>query len=126
MERPEPGWAQVDEVSVEAMLAALKESDIMATLGITSEDLESAYSDSDLLATLRIAYEFLVVLNESSVLDTFYKLPRQDQAHFMRWVGSIDDVDLRRKRTETLVSAIEASPLGGSAKSHREKRTDGL
>ena len=123
MERPESVWAQVDEVSIEALIAALKESDIMATLGITSEDLEAAYSDTDLLATLRITYEFLVVLKEASVLDTFYKLPRQDQGHFLRWIGATDDGGLRRKRTETLVSAIEASPLGGSAKSHRDSRS---
>ena len=122
VERQESIWAHVDEMSIEALLAALKESDIMATLGITPEDLELAYSDTDFLATLRITYEFLVVLKESSVLDTFYKLPRQDQAHFLRWIGGTDDGALRRKRTETLVSAIEASPLGGSAKSHWEAR----
>jgi hypothetical protein len=116
----------VDEIPLEALLAALNESDIMATLGITSEDLELAHGDTDLLATLQITYEFLLVLKESSVLDTFYKLPRQDQAHFLRWIGATDDSELRRKRTETLVSAIEASPLGGSAKSHRGDRSNKL
>lgn len=126
MEHPESVSAPIGEVSIEELLDALKESDIMTTLGITPQDLELAYSDTDLLATLRITHEFLVVLKESLVLDTFYKLPRQDQAHFLRWVGSTDDRGLRRKRTETLVSAIEASPLGGSAKSHRESRSETL
>ena len=114
----QPESTGVEELSKEELLVALTESGILETLGVTTAELELARSDSDLLATLRITYEFVVILREYSVLNTFYGLPRRDQLQFLRWIGATGDVSLRRKRTELLVSAIEASPLGGGARVH--------
>lgn len=80
---------------------------------MTREDLEMARTDHDLLATLRITLEFLVALTDAGALETFFSLPRPDQSRFLRWVCTTDDRDLRKRLTSTLISAMEAAPLGG-------------
>ena len=52
-----------------------------------------------------------MVFDDSGVLDTFFRLPKGDQANFLRWIGSTDDPEIRSRRTETFVSALEAAPL---------------
>ncbi len=103
-----------ENVSVEDLLGALKDSEILSTLGISNETLQHARGDSDLLATLRITHEFLDALGDAGVLDTFFRLQRADQAYFLRVVGTSDNVDLRAQRTRTFVSALTMSPLAGT------------
>ena len=98
---------------VDDLLAVLRDSRMLKALEITNEDLLRARSDSDLLETLRITYEVLSALRDSDALGTFLQLPTADQASFLRLIGSTDDPDLRHHRTDTFVSALEESPLGG-------------
>ena len=99
------------EPSVDLILAALIGSNVLETLEITQEDLVRARRDADLLETLTITYELLVAFEEAGVLDTFFRLPRGDQANFLRWIGSTDDLGTRATRTTTFVSALQAAPL---------------
>ena len=110
--------AAVESMPVDDLLAALSGSGILDTLVMTNEDLLLAHSDSDLLATLKITYEFSVALRNAEVLDIFFKLPRVDQANFLRWIGTTADRDLRRDRTQTFIAALHSSPLG-DAGTHR-------
>ena len=93
------------------VLAALIGSNVLETLEITHDDLAPARSDSDLLETLRITYAVLIAIEEAGVLDTFFRLPRTDQADFLRWIGATDDAGVREGRTTTFVSALQAAPL---------------
>jgi hypothetical protein len=117
-ERREEFLAGVEDISVDELLSALSGSKILDTLEISNEDLRLARSDSDLLETLRITYEIQAALIDFNVLDTFFRLPKADQADFLRWIGMTDDPDLRRNRIEAFVSALEESPLAGIATSH--------
>jgi hypothetical protein len=105
--------ARVEAMPVDDLLAVLRDSKMLKALEITNEDLLWARSDSDLLETLKITYEVLTALRDSDVLDIFLRLPRTDQASFLRLIGSTDDRELRHHRTDTLVSALEESPFGG-------------
>jgi hypothetical protein len=86
-------------------------SGVLETLEITSEDLATARNDSALMETLAITYDLLAAFDDARVLDTFLRLPRRDQANFLRWIGSTDDSGVRGHRTETFVSALRAAPL---------------
>jgi hypothetical protein len=117
-QRREEFPAEVADLSVDELLSALSESKILNTLDISNEDLHLAHSDSDLLETLRITYEIHAALLDFNVLETFFRLPKADQADFLRWIGMTDDRDLRRNRIEAFVSALEESPLAGIATLH--------
>lgn len=97
--------------SVEEILASLAASGVLETLEITSDDLAAARNDSALMETLAITYELLESFDDAAVLDTFCRLPRRDQANFLRWIGSTDDPAVRDRRTQTFVSALRAAPL---------------
>lgn len=99
--------------SVEEILATLVASNVLETLEITNGDLERVRSDSDLLETLTITYELLMTFDDSGVLDTFFRLPKGDQANFLRWIGATGDQDVRDHRAETFVSALQAAPPAG-------------
>lgn len=52
------------------------------------------------------------MFKKAAVLDVFRQLPKVEQTRFLFWIGATDDRELRIKRTETFVSALNASPLG--------------
>lgn len=106
-------------LSVDDLLGALEDSEILTTLGISNASLPRARDDSDLLATLRLTHEFLDTLGYAGVLDTFFRLQRADQAYFLRVICTSDNVDLRAQRTRTFVSALTMSPLTGTHAPHR-------
>lgn len=108
-------------LSVDDLLGALEDSEILTTLGISNESLPKAREDSDLLATLRITHEFLDALGYAGVLDTFFRLQRPDQAYFLRVVCTTDNDDLRRQRTKTFISALTMSPLAGTLHPPRQE-----
>lgn len=110
---------EIESVSDEELLVALRGSATLEALGLTSDDLERAHEDSDLLETLRITYEVLGALREASVLGTLMKLPTAEQANFLRWIAATDDPELRRERTSTFVLALQEAPLAGRS-SHEE------
>lgn len=98
--------------SVDQILATLAAADILETLEIDDDDdVRSVRTDSGLLETLTVAYELLMSFDDAGVIDTFFRLPKTDQANFLRWIGSTDDPETRIRRTDTFVSALEASPL---------------
>lgn len=105
---------EIESVSDEELLVALRGSATLQALGLTGDDLERAHEDSDLLETLRITYEVLGALREASVLGTLMKLPTDEQADFLRWIAATDDPELRRERTSTFVLALQEAPLAGS------------
>ena len=80
-------------------------------MGLTSADLVRAHEDPDLLDTLRIAHDVLGALREAGVLATLMRLPKEEQAKFLRWIAATDDQELRRERTATFGLALQASPL---------------
>jgi hypothetical protein len=94
------------------VLIALKEADVLKTLQITPDDIQIAAEDVDLAETLEITYDVLVALKESDVLKLFSRLPREDQANFLRWIGMTADRDSRRRRTDAIVLAMRTSPFG--------------
>lgn len=55
--------------------------------------------------------ELLMTFDDAGVLDTFFRLPKGDQANFLRWIGATDDPAIRDRRTDTFVSALQAAPL---------------
>jgi hypothetical protein len=109
---PEPIRVDLYDIEVDELVTSLAHSGVLDTLGITEEDSRQAQTDSDLLETFRIAYELLDAFQDSGVLDIFLRLPKWDQANFIRWIAMTDDGDLRRDRTKTFVVALEKSPLG--------------
>ncbi len=115
MSQPEPLPSRPSAVSVDDVLATLTASGVLETLDIAAEDLAKVRTDSGLFETLAIAYELLMAFDDSGVLDTFFRLSRNDQANFLRWIGSTDDPQVRGRRTETFVSALRAAPLGRPA-----------
>jgi hypothetical protein len=94
------------------LLITLKEADVLKTLQITPDDLRIATEDKDLAETLEITYDILVALKDSDVLELFRRLPREDQANFLRWIGMTADPEARRRRTGNLVLALKSSPFG--------------
>lgn len=123
MARSEPLRARRRAPSVDEILAALVASGVLETLEIANDDLDRVRSDSHLLETLTITYELLMTFDDSDVLDTFFRLPKRDQADFLRWIGATDDIPTRIRRTETFVSALQSAPLGSDtlpeARDHR-------
>jgi len=103
-----------DDIPVDDLMIALSDLEILDTLGVSEDDLLLARRDSDLLETLKITYEFLAALRDARTLDTFFQLPKADQAGFLRRIGMTDDPELRRKRTRTFISALEESALAGN------------
>lgn len=97
--------------SVDEILRTLVASGTLETLEIANDDVQKVRTDANLLETLTIAYELLMSFDDAGVLDTFFRLPKRDQANFLRWIGSTDDPDVRARRTETFVSALEIGPL---------------
>lgn len=108
---PSPRVPRSPEPSVDDVMAALIGSNVLETLEISNDDLARARSDTDLLETLRITYALLIAFEGAGVLDTFFHLPRRDQADFLRWIGATDDIGVREDRTATFVSALQAAPL---------------
>ena len=82
-------------------------------LGLASDDLVEAHEDSDPLQTLRISHEVLVALRDANALGTFMRLPKDQQANFLRWISATDDQELVRKRTANFVLALHEAPLAG-------------
>lgn len=111
MPQSEPRPVRRHTPSADEILAALAGSGVLETLEIANEDLDRVRSDSDLLETLTITYELLMTFDDAGALDTFFRLPKRDQANFLRWIGSTDDPATRSRRTETFVSALLAAPL---------------
>jgi uncharacterized protein YdeI (YjbR/CyaY-like superfamily) len=111
MEPPEPRRIRTRVPSVDEILTTLVASGVLETLEISNEDLATARTDAALLETLKITYELLETFDDSGVLDTFFRLPRRDQANFLRWIGSADDAQVRGRRAETFVSALQTAPL---------------
>jgi hypothetical protein len=101
------GVSTVDEV-----LGPLGGTATLDILGISDEDLQLGRADTDLFETLRITHVVLIQLRDHGVLEAFLQLPKGDQASFLRRIGMTDDPALRTTRTETLISALRASPLG--------------
>lgn len=58
-------------------------------------------------------YEFLTALGDAGVLQTFLRLPEEDQAHFVSLIGATE-AKTRRHRTETFVSVLKMSPMNAS------------
>jgi hypothetical protein len=106
--------ANAVDMPADDLLDAFSGTEILRTLEISNEDLMAARGDSILLETLRITYEILAALKKAGVLETFLQLPKTDQADFLRWIGMMDDRELRRERTETFALALAESPLGPS------------
>lgn len=79
----------------------------------------SVAADPDLLKTMWISREFLAALRNSGLMETFLRLPRQDQAFFLGVIGMTEDPNVRRKRTSILISALAGSPLAGAHKGSR-------
>jgi hypothetical protein len=113
---------EAEQITADDLLIALKEADVLKTLQITLDDLLIATEDTDVAETLRITYEVLVALKDSDVLEIFRRLPREDQANFLRWIGMTADLDARRRRTDALVLAISTSPFGPTP-TIRERRS---
>lgn len=111
MATPQPLPARIVTPSVDEILEALVASGVLETLEISNDDLATARSDSTLMETLAITYELLAAFDDAAVLDTFFRLPRRDQANFLRWIGATNDSGVRGHRTETFVSALRAAPL---------------
>lgn len=126
MERPEPRPIRSRVPSVDEILTTLVASGVLETLEISKEDLATARTDAALLETLTITYELLEAFDDSGVLDTFFRLPRRDQANFLRWIGATDDMVVRRRRTETFVSALQTAPLEplGDPRAERDLRAE--
>lgn len=97
--------------SVDEILETLVASGVLETLEIANDDVRKLRTDTNLLETLTIAYELLMSFDDAGVLDTFFRLPKRDQANFLRWIGSTDDPEVRARRTATFVSALEIGPL---------------
>lgn len=106
---------------MDEILTTLAASNVLDTLDVADGDLSSARTDADLLETLTVTYELLMTFDDSGVLDTFFRLPKGDQADFLRWIGSTDDEQTRTHRADTFVSALRAAPLAPPAPS-REAR----
>jgi hypothetical protein len=96
--RPDPEPTSSDQVFV------VLETVIDAFLNARGED----HSVSD---TLAITQVFLVALREAGCLESFSRLPIHDQSRFLGWIGGADVLDLRTKRTETFIAALQASPM---------------
>ena len=103
------------EASVDDVLVALRGSETLEALGVSSEDLELAREDSDLLETLRITHEILLQLKESDQLGTFLQLPKKDRNDFLRWIAMTDGRSERSERTKIFISALKESPLGSAS-----------
>ena len=99
-------------MSVTELVDALDGSHVLATLQVTADDALLAHGDADVLETLSITYDLLGALSEAGVIDIFFRMHRPDQRAFLRWIGGTDETDLRHKRTQTFVSALQMSPLG--------------
>jgi hypothetical protein len=119
-ESPAPIPAQTSEMSIDDLAVALGGAGVLDLVGLSHDDLLAEHGDMDLVETLRITHDLLIALRDSSVLDTFLRLPRADQENFLRWIGSTDDRGLRASRTDTFVSALKMSPLKASTEPPRE------
>ncbi|MDQ3645837.1 MAG: hypothetical protein M3345_02760 [Actinomycetota bacterium] len=95
----------------DALLSALKDSGVLDDLEITYDALRSARTPD--LETLGIIHEVVIALRDAGVIETFFRLPRARQGDFFRWIGAIDDRDLRLHRTETFAAALQMAPLVG-------------
>lgn len=116
MSMPGEPASQDGSAELEEVLSALSGSGTLDLLGMTTDDLHAARADSTLFETLRITHELLVALRDEGVLDIFLLLRKEDQANFVRWLGAMDEEELRRDRTKTFVSALRQSPLADSAR----------
>ena len=122
MAQPEPLLSRPYPPSVDDVLATLTASGVLEALGVKAGDLAGSRTDSDLMETLAITYELLMTFDDSGVLDTFFRMAKGDQANFLRWIGSTDDPEIRRRRTETFVSALQSAPIGPTASSPEARR----
>ena len=102
-----------EPVSDDDLLIALKGSATIEMMGLDGDDLMRAHEDPDLLDTLRVAHEVLGALRDAGVLGTLTRLPKDEQAKFLRWIAATDDRELRRERTATFGLALRVSPLAG-------------
>ena len=93
-------------------LTALGGSHTLALLWMTTDDLARARTDPTLQETFNITHALLGALRDEGVLGIFLSLPPEKQANFVRWIGTIDGEDVRRDLTDTLVEALQESPLG--------------
>ncbi|HET7482351.1 MAG TPA: GGDEF domain-containing protein [Actinomycetota bacterium] len=92
-------------------LASPRGSRTLGLLGITDDDLVLAQGDELLLETLRSTHDLLHALQNARVLDVFLQLPDIDRTSFLRWIASSNDLDVRRSRTRSFVTALTSSPL---------------
>ena len=111
MEARTPLPGRLRAPSVDEILETLVAANVLETLEIADDDVRRVRTDANLLETLTIAYDLLMAFDDAGVLDTFFRLPKVDQANFLRWIGSTDDPETRIRRTDTFVAALEASPL---------------
>ena len=65
-------------------------------------------SDSEVMTTTKDLHDVLVTYD---VLETFNRLPREDQDRFFRWIGAARDDDSYWMRVEALVLALRVGPL---------------
>lgn len=94
------------------LIKELKDPELFEILENVIDEFLRARENSSVHETLAISQTFLVALREARCLDLFSLLPAVDQARFLRWIGSTNPVELRLKRTQTFISALQASPMG--------------
>jgi hypothetical protein len=60
----------------------------------------------------------------AGVLDTFHRLPQEEQERFTRWVGTARDVDSHRRRINALVLALKIGPFEPRAREERDRGSE--
>lgn len=93
------------------LLKELKDPDLFAILENVIDEFLRARRESSVHETVAISQTFIAALRDAKCLDLFRLLPKPDQARFLRWIGSTSPAELRGKRTQTFISALQASPM---------------
>ena len=93
------------------LIKELKDPELFEILEKVIDEFLGAREDSSVHETLAISQTFLVALREAECLDLFSLLPAPDQARFLRWIGSTSPAELRLKRTQTFIWALQGSPM---------------
>ena len=97
--------------AAERVMKEVEDPALFNVLENVIDEFLRARDDASIRETLEIAEAFLTALRESECLDLFALLPVEDQARFLRWIGSTTPAEFRLRRIETFVSALKASPM---------------
>lgn len=93
------------------LIRDLEDPELFAILESVIDEFLRARGEGSVHETVAISQTFISALRDAKCLDLFRLLPTVDQSRFLRWIGSTSPIELRVKRTQTFISALQASPI---------------